>query len=270
MEDNYSFVKNFEDAKLYDLMPPISAELLNYLFKNVIRENDILADIGCGTGRLTKELLKNGNIVYAVDPDEDMLDLCKSNLHKNKNIIFVNGSDNKTNLEDKSVDFILVSQSLHRFDLESFKKECNRILKNKNNIVVMWNRVQYGKDIFKELLNALKMVYPNYKSRFGDLDEVEGSIYEMDANLYNAKELIGKNHFIKFFKNNYILNHEEFRKLILSFGIFPLNDNSNNSKLINEIDKNGFIKKIDKIFFKYAINGNITLPFEADLHFYKG
>ena len=68
MEDNYYFVKNFEDAKLYDLMPPISTKLLSYLFENIINKDDILVDIGCGTGRLSKELLENDNIVYGVEP----------------------------------------------------------------------------------------------------------------------------------------------------------------------------------------------------------
>ena len=72
MEDNYYFVKNIEDAKLYDLMPPISTKLLSYLFENIINKDDILVDVGCGTGRLSKELLKKNNIVYGVEPDENI------------------------------------------------------------------------------------------------------------------------------------------------------------------------------------------------------
>ena len=73
----------------------------------------------------------------------------------------------------------------------------------------------------------------------------------------------------KFFKNNYIISHADFRDLILSLGLFPLLDNSNNSKILNEIDVKKFIRKIDKIFFKYAVNDKITLPFESDLHYIK-
>ena len=268
MEDNYYFVKNFEDAKLYDLMPPISTKLLSYLFENIINKDDILVDIGCGTGRLSKELLENDNIVYGVEPDENMISVCNENLKLNRNFHLIKGSDINTGLSDNSVNCVLVSQSLHRFNTPLFRKECNRVLKDNGNICVMWNRVHFGKPVFKELLNALKSVYPNYKSRYGTIDEVSGCIDEMNDNLLDARNLIGRNMKSKFFKNDYVIDHSQFRSLVLSLGLFPIDDNSNNKYLLeNEIDKETFIKKIDKIFFKYAVNDKITLPFESDLHY---
>lgn len=264
-----SFVKDIEDAKLYSLMPNISESLLDYLFTNIVSKKDILADIGCGTGRLTRELLNNGNIVYGIEIDDNMISVCCDNLKEFDKFHMVKGCDTNTNLDNNSIDCILVSQALHRFDMSGFRKECSRILKNKNNIVVMWNRVQYGKDIFKELLITFKSVYPSYKSRFGELDEVCGSILEMDENIYSARCLIGPNIESKFFKNDYIMSHSEFRDLVLSLGLFPLLDNSNNSRILDEIDVKKFIRKIDKIFYKYAINDKITLPFVADLHYMK-
>ena len=268
MERKYYFVKNLEDAKLYDVMPNISDDLVNYLFENIINSEDVLVDVGCGTGRLTKELLRKGNVVYGVEPDENMISVCENNLAMYDNFHLVNGCDTDINLQDNSVDCVFVSQSLHRFNTKLFQKECDRILKNKRNICIMWNRVHFGKPIFKELLIALKSCYPNYKSRFECIDEVEGCIYEMDANLLDAKDLIGKNMKSKFFKNYHEYNHKEFRDLVLSLGLFPLDDNSHNSELLsNEIDVDKFIKMIDKIFYKYAIKEKILLPFESDLHY---
>ena len=270
-KNNIKFVANYENAILYDVMPNISNSLVNYLVENIIKKDDILVDVGCGTGRLTKELLRNGNLVYGVEPDEDMIKVCEDNLCKYNNFHMIKGCDSNTNLPDNSVDCVFVSQSLHRFNTKLFQKECDRILKNKRNICVMWNRVHFGKPIFKELLIALKSSYPNYKSRYDEMDEINGCIYEMDANLLDAKDLIGKNMESKFFKNYREYNHKEFRDLVLSLGIFPLDDNSHNSKLLSsEIDVEKFIKMIDKIFYKYANRDKIILPFESDLHYLRG
>lgn len=271
MERKYYFVKNLEDAKLYDTMPNISDDLVNYLFENIIKNEDVLVDVACGTGRLTRELLRNGNVVYGVEPDENMINVCEDNLKMHDNFHIINGCDTNTNLPDNSVDCVFVSQSLHRFNTKLFQKECDRILKNKRNICIMWNRVHFGKPIFKELLIALKSSYPNYKSRYGDIDEINGCIYEMDANLLDAKDLIGKNMESKFFKNYHEYNHKEFRDLVLSLGLFPLDDNSHNSKLLSdEIDVGKFVKMIDKIFYKYANRDKVVLPFESDLHYLRG
>ena len=115
-KNNIKFVANYENAILYDVMPNISNSLVNYLFENIIKKEDILVDVGCGTGRLTKELLRNGNLVYGVEPDEDMIKVCEDNLCKYNNFHMIKGCDSNTKLPDNSVDCVFVSQSLHRFN----------------------------------------------------------------------------------------------------------------------------------------------------------
>ena len=50
--------------------------------KSEVSKKDIVVDIGCGTGGLTLEFAKRGNIVYAVDKNIDALNITKENLKK--------------------------------------------------------------------------------------------------------------------------------------------------------------------------------------------
>jgi len=124
------FIKSLDDAELYDLLPSFSKKALDYIYNEILDNKAIIADIGSGTGRLTKEFLKRGNFVYAVEPDRYMKTVCDRKYSELSNYNSIVGFAENTNLEDKSVDFLVVSQALHRFDLDKFREELKRILKN--------------------------------------------------------------------------------------------------------------------------------------------
>jgi len=51
-----------------------------------INPNSVIADIGAGTGKITKRFLEKGNKVFAVEPDKDMMRVLKNNLSKFSNL----------------------------------------------------------------------------------------------------------------------------------------------------------------------------------------
>ncbi|MFR1709510.1 MAG: class I SAM-dependent methyltransferase [Clostridium sp.] len=61
-------------AKIYSkYRPSYSFNFIDYLFTNVgISQSSIIADIGSGTGILTKQLLEKGSKVYGIEPNADM------------------------------------------------------------------------------------------------------------------------------------------------------------------------------------------------------
>jgi len=94
-----------------------------------------VADIGAGTGKLTKLLLERFEYVIAVEPNADM----RSKLPVLPNLRVMDGSAEATGLPDHSVDAVTCAQAFHWFDGEKFKHECLRILKPGGRVFVVYN-----------------------------------------------------------------------------------------------------------------------------------
>ena len=69
-------------GKIYSkYRPAYSFNFIDYLFTNVgISQSSIIADIGSGTGILTKQLLEKGSKVYGIEPNADMRVIAETNL----------------------------------------------------------------------------------------------------------------------------------------------------------------------------------------------
>lgn len=89
----------------------------------------VIADIGCGTGIFTKQLVERGSLVYGVEPNDDMRRAAVENLAGYENFRPLGGTAEHTTLEENSVDFITAAQAFHWFDLPSFRTECRKILR---------------------------------------------------------------------------------------------------------------------------------------------
>ena len=101
----------------------------------------VFADIGAGTGKLTKELAKRGYTIYAVEPNEDMQTQLAITLEPYTNTKIIGSTAENTPLPDKSIDIITVAHALHWFDIEKFRAECCRILKPDGLVIVIYNHV---------------------------------------------------------------------------------------------------------------------------------
>ena len=93
-------------------------------------ENAIIADIGAGTGKITKGFLARGNKVFAVEPDEDMMRLLKNNLSRFPNCISVASTAENTDIPASSIDLIFCGNSYHWFDRDRIIPEFKRILRD--------------------------------------------------------------------------------------------------------------------------------------------
>ncbi|MEI6503926.1 MAG: class I SAM-dependent methyltransferase [Armatimonadota bacterium] len=99
-----------------------------------------IADLGSGTGLLTEELLKNGNTVFAVEPNEAMRAEAEARLGSNPRFHSVSGRSEATTLPDASVNLITVAQALHWFDPEPTKREFARLLRPGGRLAVVNNK----------------------------------------------------------------------------------------------------------------------------------
>lgn len=265
------FVDDYESAMFYDTLPRFSAEFYNFLYGNDIgiTKESIIADIGCGTGRLMIDFLDRGNKVYGVDPDKNMRIICEKKCSEYVgNFELIEGTENNTKLPDKSIDYVVVSQAYHRFNPELFKKECERILKNKNNVLILWYRVDFSAPIFKEMLQSIKDSYLNYKTRY-DTTEIGGAKLEEIENNEIAKQFFDYNSNMKDIISFANIKREDFISLGLSLSLYPITHEMNTvSKVLRDesFDKDKYLLSLNKIFDKYGCDDIITLKFKVQIH----
>ena len=99
----------------------------------------VVADIGSGTGILAEMFLRNGNLVYGVEPNREMREAGERLLRGYPGFTSVEGTAQAATLADTSVDFIAAGQSLHWFDLEAAQAEFERVLKPRGRVAIVWN-----------------------------------------------------------------------------------------------------------------------------------
>ena len=130
-----------------------------------LTRDSVVADIGSGTGLLTKLFLDNGNRVFGVEPNADMRAAGEEFLSEYKTFTSVNGSAEATTLPDASVDFVTAGQAFHWFDPAATRREFARILRPGGWVVVVWQDRSMNVDPFAEAYEALLQRHgKDYKS----------------------------------------------------------------------------------------------------------
>src|SRR5579884_1615786 len=99
----------------------------------------IVADIGSGTGILTEMFLRNGNVVYGVEPNPDMRRAAEQLLAGYHRFHSINGTAEQTTLPAGSIDLVTAAQAFHWFDAAAARREFRRILRPPYIVALLWN-----------------------------------------------------------------------------------------------------------------------------------
>jgi SAM-dependent methyltransferase len=120
--------------------PTYPIEILDLLADRCgFTQDSSVADIGSGTGILTKLFLENGNTVVGVEPNKDMREAAERLLDEYGLFGSLDGTAEATKLPPASVDFVVAAQAFHWFDREKTRAEWLRILKPQGWGVLVWN-----------------------------------------------------------------------------------------------------------------------------------
>lgn len=158
--------------------PNYAMELIDSMYEKYgMSENSVIADIGSGTGKFAKHMLERNSQVYCVEPNDDMRGVAENELSGYANFHSVNGDATNTNLDDASVDFITTAQAFHWFDVQKFRAECDRILKDSGKVFLIWN-VREEDAMNKELYQIYSKYCPNFRGFSGGIEKDDPRINE--------------------------------------------------------------------------------------------
>jgi len=144
--------------------PGYPAEILPLLQTwTSLRADHVVADIGSGTGLLSKLFLDFGNRVFGVEPNDEMRSAGEEFLSPYPNFTSITGSAEATTLPSDSVEFVAAGQAFHWFQMPAARNEFHRILKPEGRVLVIWNERLLDETAFlreyEELLNRFGTDY---------------------------------------------------------------------------------------------------------------
>jgi SAM-dependent methyltransferase len=144
-----------------------------------LTEESLIADIGSGTGLLSEVFLKNGNVVFGLEPNEIMRAKAEDLLKSFRKFRSISAAAESTKLPDKSVDFITAGQAFHWFNREAAKREFGRILKANGWVVLVWNARRLKATAFLRDYEGLLLRYsPDYPVvRHENVDDEIGEFF---------------------------------------------------------------------------------------------
>jgi SAM-dependent methyltransferase len=120
--------------------PGYPIEILPFLAEKCgLTPESLIADIGSGTGILSREFLENGNAVFAVEPNAEMRAAAERLLGGNPKFNSMSATAEETTLASSSVDIITAAQAAHWFDVERARREFVRVLKPGGWVALIWN-----------------------------------------------------------------------------------------------------------------------------------
>jgi ubiquinone/menaquinone biosynthesis C-methylase UbiE len=99
-----------------------------------LSKDEIVLDIGGGTGQLAQYISDSCNTVYVLDESEKML----SKVNKSRNLITIQENALKVPFENNSIDTVIISDVFHHIrEQEELLKEVKRVLKDKGHLVML-------------------------------------------------------------------------------------------------------------------------------------
>jgi len=223
--------------------PSYPLEYIEYLISVAGLHGDcLIADIGSGTGILSRQLLERGYTVIGVEPNDQMRTVAEQTVKFDTRFISVKATAEQTTLDNHCLDLITVAQAFHWFDIEQFRLECQRILKPNAKVALVWNSRDMSSDINKESAEVCQTYCPNYKGFSGGIEENPILFQQFFKDgTYECKQ----------FRNDLHITLTGFLGRYVSASFSP-----------KETDKEykPFITALTKVFETYSRNGNINIP----------
>lgn len=228
--------------------PSYPADVNEYLkSEGILRSDSVIADIGSGTGISAELFLKNGNVVYCIEPNDAMREAAEKLLAGYYSFKSISATAEETTLSNNSIDLIICAQAFHWFDIPKVKVEFKRVLKSTGRICLMWNeRILDGNPFlidYENLLLKYGMDYRNVRHENIDEDKLNG--------------FFGGGYIKKTFPNKQVFDLAGVTGRLLSSSYTPQYDSPLYEPMLAELNE---------IFEKDQVNGFIEFLYDTNVY----
>ncbi len=200
-----------------------------------------VADIGAGTGLLTRDLLPRFAHVFAVEPNEEMRSALVSNeIGSHPSLRALSGTAESTSLADSSVDMVFAAQAFHWFDIVSARAEFQRVLRGPRAVALFWNTRKVGVSRGADELDAVMDSLRTGERKTLAADEAAVSAF-FGAGSWKRAE----------YPNPMSLSRDELRSMVLSRSYAPRAGDSGYE---------GLVTRLDTLFGAYSIGEHFVIP----------
>ena len=209
----------------------------------------VVADIGSGTGILSRIFLENGNTVYGVEPNREMREAGERLLAAYENFVSVDGKAEATTLDERSVDFVAAGQAFHWFEPEAARAEFQRILKPGGRVVLVWNERRVGGSPFL--------------AAYEDIFKKHGTDYERVAHQYTVEHMVqpffgASEVTLRTFDNRQVFDFEGLRGRLLSASYAPEPGHPNHRPMMDDLRR---------VFDEHQQGGTVAIEYDTKVYY---
>jgi len=210
-------------------------------------EHTLVADVGAGTGLLTRMLLDAGYAVVAVEPNAEMRHAADALLAGRPRYRSADGSAEQLPVPDASLDLVTAAQAFHWFDVECARAECLRALKPHGQVALVWNDRAAG-DPLHDALDALFQRYGGARRE---------ALVAHEAGRQGLARFYGSEHARRCtWPHEHLVDRAGLLSLVLSRSYMPRRDAPEAPALAAEVDA---------LFERLAQAGALTVRYETTL-----
>ena len=208
-----------------------------------------VADIGSGTGILTRLFLERGHSVYGVEPNRAMRRAAELQLAGLDAFVSVDGTAEKTSLAPDSVHLIAAAQAFHWFDLEKASNEFRRILLPEGWVAILWNDRRKSSTPFLQAYEALLL---KHGTDYDLVDHTRVSQEEL-ATFFGPRGFASAS-----FDNHQVLDFEALQGRLASSSYVPLTGTSGHQPMIEDLRS---------LFATHQTGGTVSIEYDTRIYF---
>jgi SAM-dependent methyltransferase len=204
----------------------------------------VVADIGSGTGILSRLLLESGARVLGVEPNRSMRAAAERDLGGEARFRSIEGSAEATALDAASVDLVTAGQAFHWFDPARARAEFRRVLRAGGAVVLTWNARKSTpfNDDYEDMLDRLAPDYPAVRARDRAIESVVQAFFAPHAPR------------VEKFPNGQVLDEADLRGRLLSSSYVPRPGQPMHDAVM---------QRASEIFAAHARDGRVELAYDT-------
>lgn len=230
--------------------PAYPQQVLDFLNEKCnLNARACIADVGSGTGLLSKLFLSAGMTVYGVEPNDAMRLAGEDYLRAFPNFHSIKGSAEETHLKSQTIDLVAVGTAFHWFDPQKTKLEFIRILKKNGWVALIWNVRAVKDSPFMQKYETLINTF-NKDFQISNAKKFNHTIHESFFSPYPMHEAS--------FPNQQFFDWDGLQGRLLS-----------TSYSLQEGDKHfsEMMQTLKRIFDQYQKNGKIVFLYETKIYY---